>query len=703
MSGDGTVQVAPDSTGKKVDTSELTVNSQTVERQRVVQADPADPLGLGAVKNSAPAGTEYAPVTRPIAPATLPLPTGAAKETGGNLDTLVAHTPALGPALKAASSPVTIATDQPAVPVSMTTLPALAAGGALIGKVGIDQTTPGISNAVAVSDGLGNDINSLSGGVGHTGLLVAQGGTDYITSANNSTVAQLGAGATFTGVIETIFNEPDISILLTSDQPGTLHLIQYIDAGGTRIVSNWSFPIAAGVPFSRSFVGNGNYFNLTFQNTGASTTTTLNINTAYGNIFPSNNLGNVPMSIGDIGGGALVLGQAASPVSIPVTIATDQEQDLFIIGQAAQSVLGNNVLLASAGTSTIDTVAGYPTSYEAFYCQIIGSAGIASGQIIFEGSNDNVTFLPLTVYDDAAVTGAPINTATAIAASTNRFFSGKLTYRYFRCRISTVFSGGTIQAITRFVDEDYNPRITSVANPTAANLQATVTATNLSCNVAQLAGTAPVTAGVAGTLAVGGNVAPGSAQTADPLVAGAVDPGALTRRVLSDIQGGVQKGNSSKPTYVYNAQAQALTATPANLAIIEAGTTKIPRLKKITIWNPGMQTTAGMVTFNITRSTTAGSAGAVTPAQMNPADAAYSGIVRSNAGTSGTLGTVLYQFSIWVPAALAAAQPFVVDFTSDLKEAPILAAGITNGFVIQVATGNAGASGLSATIEFTEE
>ena len=36
---DGIVQLAPDSTGKKVDTSEITVGANTVERQRIVLAD----------------------------------------------------------------------------------------------------------------------------------------------------------------------------------------------------------------------------------------------------------------------------------------------------------------------------------------------------------------------------------------------------------------------------------------------------------------------------------------------------------------------------------------------------------------------------------------------------------------------------------------------------------------------------------------
>lgn len=50
---DGFVQVAPDSTGKKIDASELLVGANTVERQRVVIGDPTNP---GAFASIAPTG-----------------------------------------------------------------------------------------------------------------------------------------------------------------------------------------------------------------------------------------------------------------------------------------------------------------------------------------------------------------------------------------------------------------------------------------------------------------------------------------------------------------------------------------------------------------------------------------------------------------------------------------------------------------------
>lgn len=56
---DGLVQVPPDSTGKKVDTSELTVGANTVERQRIVVADSTTAAALGGVTNTAPTGAAY--------------------------------------------------------------------------------------------------------------------------------------------------------------------------------------------------------------------------------------------------------------------------------------------------------------------------------------------------------------------------------------------------------------------------------------------------------------------------------------------------------------------------------------------------------------------------------------------------------------------------------------------------------------------
>lgn len=159
-------------------------------------------------------------------------------------------------------------------------------------------------------------------------------------------------------------------------------------------------------------------------------------------------------------------GQAAMASSAPVVLASDQIQDLVVTGQGGQSLAGNNILLASAGTGSVDTVVN-GSSYRSFFCQINASSGIASGQIIFEGSNDNSNWVTLTWFDDASFSATVNAGVTNIAASNIRFFSGKITFRYLRCRISTAFSGGTIQAFTRYSTADYIPRVLPVANSTS--------------------------------------------------------------------------------------------------------------------------------------------------------------------------------------------------------------------------------------------
>lgn len=138
-------------------------------------------------------------------------------------------------------------------------------------------------------------ITSIDIGDGTRAMKVAQSANHYFFSSDNSTTAQIAAGATFNGAIETIINQQNYSILLTSDQPGILTIYQYIDAAGAFLTQTLVFPISAGNGFTRSGVINGNYLKVTFVNNGASATTTLNINTAYGTILPATQFNNTPV------------------------------------------------------------------------------------------------------------------------------------------------------------------------------------------------------------------------------------------------------------------------------------------------------------------------------------------------------------------------------------------------------------------------
>lgn len=61
---DGYTQVAPDSTGDKIDTTELTVGANTVQRQRIIIADDATAAALAKVQNSEPGASDYGVTAR---------------------------------------------------------------------------------------------------------------------------------------------------------------------------------------------------------------------------------------------------------------------------------------------------------------------------------------------------------------------------------------------------------------------------------------------------------------------------------------------------------------------------------------------------------------------------------------------------------------------------------------------------------------
>lgn len=246
-----------------------------------------------------------------------------------------AKIPALGQSVMAASTPVAIASNQSAIPTSRTW----------------NSLASTDSTAAWLNDGLGNAINSQSDGNGGKALEVSLTSTVFVFSSANSTTAQLASLATFTGTIETTTNQPSISIDVVSDQNGILTINQYVTSVAGTKITPIPFNITANKGFSRSFPINGNFINVTFQNTGASATTNLNINTAYGIIPSATSLGNTPISIDEVNGTSFSLGQTTKALSLPVTIASDQTTAVGIKVDAESQVLDfTSTNLASAAT-----------------------------------------------------------------------------------------------------------------------------------------------------------------------------------------------------------------------------------------------------------------------------------------------------------------------------------------------------------------
>jgi hypothetical protein len=160
---------------------------------------------------------------------------------------------------------------------------------------------------------------------------------NYPSSTNNSTSAQLAAGATFTGTIETIVSQQDAQIEVVCDQPYILTLYQYLDAGGTQLAWSQAFSVAANVPWMQNVTLPGNYFKLTLQNVGTRTTTTLAVDTTFGIMDTLPNTltaaGNLRTSINEVG---------TSTGTLPVTISGDTSANATALDEIRNSLIGTS-------------------------------------------------------------------------------------------------------------------------------------------------------------------------------------------------------------------------------------------------------------------------------------------------------------------------------------------------------------------------
>ena len=465
-------------------------------------------VNLAGVNSTVPVTGTFFQATQPVSAASLPLPAGAATEA-----TLAARIPVNGQALMAASVPVTLASNQSALPVTLTSttitgtvtadtelpvaaaladatanpttplvgsaleifngttwdrargdiangldvdvtrLPALVAGAAIVGKVGIDQTTPGTTNAtsiaqigattvatgvgassagtqrvvtatdstigtvttltgtttltpgtaatnlgkavdnvagatdtgvaslvirddalttltpidgkyvneranargaswVAIEDGLGGQVGTTAAGTAVNGLNTVSNGTVFSFSTLNSTTAQLAQGATYTGAVESVVSQQSFSVLAFSDQSGQLTIKQFTDAAGTKLNQTLLFDVTASVGLARSGALNGNYVQVTFKNTGPATTTTLQIDTAFGTIPSATQYNNNPVSLQEVNGTPFTLGQKASALSLPVTLPSDMPR-IGVAGETLEEMLLElRAIAAALGTGT---------------------------------------------------------------------------------------------------------------------------------------------------------------------------------------------------------------------------------------------------------------------------------------------------------------------------------------------------------------
>lgn len=238
------------------------------------------------------------------------------------------------------------------------------------------------------------------------------------------------------------------------------------------------------------------------------------------------------------------IGQQAAAQSISMALANEDVQDQNITGQSGQIAAINNIIPAIAGTNATDC-----NGYRMISIELIPNGTVTSGVVSMEGSNDNVNFVAINVNNLAVINVGPVSNIS-ISTGSNFVYTGPIFTRYVRARISTpIGGGGSVQAFTR--------------------LSQTTPSYQILSNLNQVAGSTAVTAGVNGMLAVGGNVAPGSAPTSNPVYVGG-------KAFITVGSGGF--GNGSTEAFPFTGDSQLIVhddGDPSNEWSATSGTTPL--------------------------------------------------------------------------------------------------------------------------------
>lgn len=235
-----------------------------------------------------------------------------------------------------------------------------------------------------------------------------------------------------------------------------------------------------------------------------------------------------------------------------MTIIQSDLKDLFITGQAAQTAVVNNILSAVAGAAAIDA-----TGYRSAMVQVVSTA--TGGTFTFEGSNDNVNFVTITVYNQNGLTGVPI--VTSITSTVSQIgYVFPVNFRYIRLRISTLITGGSIQAFSKFMQTSFAPAVTQVVNNVGSNLN-----TSTSIGAGQ---TAHSSASTGNPVRIGGRV---NTTLETTLIQGdASDVFITTAGQIAQKPYGTAEND-----WQYAAAAGGITASTADVAIKAAGAASI--------------------------------------------------------------------------------------------------------------------------------
>lgn len=316
-----------------------------------------------------------------------------------------------------------------------------------------------------------NDSTQLLGQVVALGTpnLLGTGTIDATSTANNYSINNTNSGGSASFVVMGLTTSGATLVVEGSDDNGvTYNAINAVFAVNglltSTITTDGQFRVNASartqIRLRVSVVGTGS---ISVASTLSGTTGLVALSsplpTGYNIIGGVNNsqINGVTMST-DVG--------ASSAGTQRVVLANESIQDLYVAGQSAQTAVVNNILTTTAGANATDIIA-----YRSFSIQIVSSG--TAGTILFEGSNDNINFIAIPVFDEGQTSGAGI-LGTITASVFSRIYVGSSSFRYLRLRIVTTITGGTVQAFSTFSQVVYQRAVTAVAQVSAGNLNANI-------------------------------------------------------------------------------------------------------------------------------------------------------------------------------------------------------------------------------------
>lgn len=635
-----------------------TITSLVVENIEIGKVD----QGLGGTSAWKVDGSA---VTQPISAVSLPLPTLAATSTNQTseltkLDTLHTDLGVIESKQDTGNSSLSeIALDTDHLDANLSTLATSANQTTIITDLGTINTSIGITNTdiskLTITQGttLGSNTVVLNGGSVTTVSPTYTTGQINPLSLTTAGALRTDASATIQPVSGTVTANAGTGNFTVVQATGTnLHTV--VDSGSIAATQSgtWNITNISGI-VSLPTGASTSDLQITGNNSLSSIDSKLfdNYGITSGALRTASQIGNTngqaDFNVGTSGAQTLRVSSNITRNGTELSY-NDGTSDVNTIRTSSNLKRQGNDLdynYGTVGTNTLRTASevGNSTGAADF------NAGTTGAQTQRVSSNITHNGTELS-YNSGAIDANTIRTAAIIGNA-----AGVIDYNYGTVGTQTIRSAAQIGNATGAAD--FNTGATGAQTLRVIANQGIANSTPWNENIAQIAGTNTVTAGISGLLAVGGNIASGSTDSGNPLKVGAI-----FNTILPTITNGQRVDNQAdnngrlivaavpldgaKATYSACITNLIIPAAATDVFTITGSASKTIRITKIII--SGSQTTRSYADVVILKRSTANSAGTSTiptAVSYDSSDAAATATVRAYT-VNPTTGTLVGNFLV---------------------------------------------------------